>query len=120
MFGGGAGPESPLWPQVEADGEGRRNGPWSKWFTRLLRGKAGITDPGKVFHSFRHTWEDLARNAKLPEDVRDTVTGQADGGVGRTYGAGFGLKVLAEEIARIEVPAAVRGLCWERDRAAPK
>src|SRR5260370_24424094 len=29
--------------------------PWSKWFSRLLREKVGITDRRKVFHSFRHT-----------------------------------------------------------------
>jgi integrase len=113
LIGEGAGPESPLWPQVEADGEGRRNGPWSKWFTRFLRGKAGITDPAKVFHSFRHTWKNLARNAKLLLEVHDAITGHTGGGVGRTYGAGFGLKVLAEEMARIEAPVAVRGLRWE-------
>jgi integrase len=109
----GAGHEAPLWPHVEADQEGRQGGPWSKWFNRHLRLKAGVTDRAKVFHSFRHTFKRLARDCKLPEEVHDALTGHAGGGVGRGYGKGFGLKALAQEIARIEAPEAVRGLVWE-------
>lgn len=107
----GSKPDSPLWPHVEADNEGRPNGPWSKWFNRYLRDKAGIEDRTKVFHSFRHTFKELARAAKLAEDVHDALTGHTGGGVGRQYG-GFGLKVLSEELARIEAPDLVRGLRW--------
>ena len=28
-----------LWPDIKSDAEGRRAGPWSKWFNRYLRGK---------------------------------------------------------------------------------
>lgn len=123
LVDGGAGPDDPLWPHVEADQEGRQSGPWSKWFNRYLRDKAGVTDRLKVFHSFRHTWKDMAKNVKVPEDVHDAITGHAGGSVGRGYGRGFGLKVLAEELARIEVPASVRGLKWEPGsvkRSAPR
>ncbi len=113
LLDGGAKPEVSLWPHVEADKEGRQNGPWSKWFNRYLRDKAGIEDPTKVFHSFRHSFKELARAARLGEDVHDALTGHTGGGVGRRYG-GFGLKVLAEELARIEAPDAVRGLRWDR------
>ena len=111
LLDAGSKPDSPLWPHVEADNEGRQNGPWSKWFNRYLRDKAGIDDRTKVFHSFRHTFKELARAAKLAEDVHDALTGHTGGGVGRQYG-GFGLKVLAEELARIEAPDMVRGLRW--------
>ncbi len=113
LLDAGAGLDAPLWPHVEADTVGRQNGPWSKWFNRYLRVKAGVADRTKVFHSFRHTFKDAARNSGLREDVHDALTGHAGaGGVGRSYGQGFGLPALAEQVARIEAPAVVRGLTW--------
>jgi hypothetical protein len=42
--------------------------------------------------------------------LHDALTGHSGGGVGRSYGGGFGLKALAEAIGRIEVPEAAEGL----------
>ncbi len=110
----GAKEHGPLWPHVQAEGDGQQGAPWSKWFNRHLRDKAGIEDRTKVFHSFRHTFKRMARDASLPEEVHDALTGHAGGGVGRSYGKGFGLKTLAEAVARMEAPAAVQGLRWAK------
>ena len=91
---------------------GAAGGAWSKWFTRFLRKTVGIEEPKKVFHSFRHTFKDMGREAGLREDVHDALTGHSGGGVGRGYGRGFGLKAMAAEMAKIEVPEAARGLKW--------
>lgn len=113
LLDAGAGLEAPLWPHVEADSEGRRAGPWSKWFNRYLRNQAGVEDPAKVFHFFRHTFKRIARDANLQEEMHDFMTGHAGGGgVGRGYGRGFGLKAMAAEMAKIEAPEAVRDLRW--------
>lgn len=61
-----------------------------------------IPDRRKVFHSFRHTFKSLARNAGMPEDVHDFLTGHSGGHVGRDYGHGHGLKLALEEIKKIE------------------
>ncbi|MFK5599782.1 DUF6538 domain-containing protein [Methylobacterium sp. HMF5984] len=115
----GAGPTASLWPAMNVDRVAQPAGAWSKWFTRFLRETAGVADRTKVFHSFRHTFKRLARDARLGEEVHDALTGHTGGGgVGRSYGSGFGLKALAEEIARIEAPEAVRGLRWEAPRPA--
>jgi integrase len=45
---------------------------WSKYWSRHVR-SLGITDPRKVFHSFRHGWKDAAR-AAMPEDRKTTTT----------------------------------------------
>jgi integrase len=109
----GAGPEAPLWPDIRSDLSGKRSPPWSKWFGRYLRKTANVTDPAKVFHSFRHTFKRLARDAGLSEELHDALTGHAcGGGVGRGYGMGFGLKALAREIAKIEVPRPLTDLRW--------
>ncbi len=113
LMAAGAGPAAPFWPRVEADQEGRPAGPWSKWFNRYLRDKAGIEDRTKVFHSFRHTFKQLARSAKIGEEMHDALTGHAgNGSVGRGYGK-FELEALAEGVGQIREPAALRQLSWE-------
>ncbi len=94
--------------------EGRPlSAPWSKWFGRYLRKEAGITDRRKVFHSFRHTFKRMARDAGVPEEFHDAITGHAgSGSVGQSYGRGVSLKPLLEAMQRIDAPAEVRGLTW--------
>lgn len=123
--------EASLWPALRGDGArsktgggdlGRLSQPWSKWFGRHLRVKAGITDTRKVFHSFRHSFMDLCRDAGLHEELYHAFTGHVGGGgVGRGYGSGHSLSVLAAAMARIEAPEAVRALTWQqRDLSASR
>jgi integrase len=108
-----------LWPDVIADREARRAGPWSKWFNRYLRVAAKVTDPTKVFHSFRHTFIRLCRDAKIEEELRNAITGHTGGGgVGRSYGGGFALRTLAEAMGGVGVPEAISGLAWVDRREA--
>jgi integrase len=95
LLKGAASLESPLWPEVEAEGERTRSSAWSKWFGRYLRSTCGITDTTKVFHSFRHTFKRMTRDAGINEELHDALTGHSSGGVGRSYGKGFSLKPLA-------------------------
>lgn len=104
--------DSSLWPDIKSDAQGRRAGPWSKWFNRYLRDVAKVEDRGKVFHSFRHTFKRLARDAGISEELHDALTGHSGGGVGRSYGSGFGLKALAEALNSIDAPAAIGCLRW--------
>lgn len=100
-----------LWPDLKAANESYRAVAWTKWFGRYLRLSAGITDRGLVFHSFRHTFKRMSRDALLPEDLSDFLTGHAGNAtVGRAYGNGFGLKALAEAMRKIEAPKVVREL----------
>ena len=74
-----------------------------------------------MFHSFRHTFKRMCRDAKIGEELHDALTGHSGGGVGRGYGAGFGLKPLAGALASIDVPEAVKGLDWKlRTEASPQ
>jgi len=90
-----------LFPFVQSKGP-KRTPPFSKWFNRYLRTKCSITDKRKVFHSFRHTFIDACRDAVIPEEIRDTITGH----VGKktmadTYGLGYKLKIMNEAIQTI-------------------
>jgi integrase len=115
LVNGGATLEGPLWPEIRSDRQGRRAGPWSKWFNRYLKDHAGVESKDKVFHSFRHTFKRMARDAKLFEEMHDALTGHAgNGGVGRSYGGGFGLRALREAVEQIAEPVATASLSWSK------
>src|SRR5271163_3397370 len=58
-------------------------------------------DPRKVFHSFRHAFKSACRAARIEEELHDALTGHTTASVGRRYGGGVPLEVLAEAIARV-------------------
>ena len=91
-------PQGSLWPDPKPDNKGKLTGNWSKWWGRYARQEAGITDPRKVFHSFRHTFKDATRAAGIDEALSDALTGHSGGGVRRTYGRGYPIEKLAEAI----------------------
>lgn len=88
---------SSLWPDVQAKGSRPRSASWSKWFGRYLRDTCSITESSKVFHSFRHTFKRMTRDAGIAEEIHDALTGHSSGNsVGRSYGKGFSLAPLAQ------------------------
>lgn len=103
----------PLFPALKSGQDSPTEG-WSKWWGRYCRGH-GITDPRKVFHSFRHTVKDGFRNSRVAKEYRDLIQGHAIPGVGEEYGSGTGLQVLAEEMAKL----CFRGLDLEHLIPAP-
>ncbi|WP_439396476.1 DUF6538 domain-containing protein [Bradyrhizobium sp. PMVTL-01] len=76
-----------LFPTVAPDQKGALSA-WSKWWGRYLRNHVGINDRNKVYHSFRHGFQDALRRTTPDEELRDALTGRSSGkSVGRTYGA---------------------------------
>jgi len=92
----------PLFPDLKS-GQDSPTESWSKWWGRYAR-EHGITDPRKVFHSFRHTVKDGFRNSRVAKEYRDLIQGHAIPGVGEEYGSGTDLQVLAEEMAKLHFP----------------
>lgn len=97
-----------LFPKLVTDAKDRRSGNWVKWFSRYLRNQpgCGITDRRLVFHSFRHTYKELCREAGVSEEVHDALTGHSGSTVGRSYGA-VPVKTLVAAMAAIDVPVAL-------------
>lgn len=95
--------DGPLFPHFEPNRAKKRSGPWSKWFNRYLRDDCGITDPRKVFHSFRHTFKDACRNSDVAEDHHDQLTSHASRGrnAGRGYGVGLSLGTLNRSLQKV-------------------
>jgi integrase len=83
---------------------------YSKWWGRWCSANApvagqGFDHPHKVFHSLRHTFKRTIREAGVHEELSDLLTGhQGNDHVGRAYGQGVSLAVLAREIAKVSYP----------------
>ena len=88
-----------LFPDLHPSVTGQMTGNWSKWWGRYTDG-LGITDPRRVFHSFRHAFKSACRAARIEEELHDAVTGHSSASVGRTYGS-VPLDVLAEAIGKV-------------------
>ena len=99
-----------LWPDVKSAKGRDRGASFSQWFGRHLRTVCGVKERTKVFHSFRHTFKRLAKDFGVAEDLHDALTGHVAGGVGRSYGGGFGLRTLAAGLERIETPQSLNGV----------
>ena len=70
----------------------------SKWFARY-RARCGITEDGKVFHSFRHTFIDHLKQKGVAIDKIAALVGHEDqsmtsGRYGKAYGADILLEVV--------------------------
>ena len=76
---------------------GPRTKNFGKWFGRLLREKAMITDRRVVFHSFRHTFTDACRAAGIAPEIREQILGHANL-QGYHYGEGYRLEALQAAI----------------------
>lgn len=91
-----------LFPLLSSS-EGRQlTASFSQWFGRYLRGVVKVTDPRKVFHSFRHGFKDACRACGIPKEHHDVLTGHSSRDVGDGYGGeNFPLEPLAESMKRL-------------------
>jgi integrase len=94
-----------LFPLLRSAGSRQLTASWSQWFGRYLRREIGLADTRKTFHSFRHTFKDLCREAGVPKDIHDRLTGHKSSDVGDGYGAAqYPLRPLAEAIQKLTIP----------------
>jgi integrase len=78
-----------------------------RWFNRYLHDKLKLPRT-VVFHSFRHTFKDLCRDALIPRDLHHALTGHAkaeDGkkNVGDEYGKGYSIETKLAQIRKIKL-----------------
>ncbi len=104
-----------LWPYLRTESEtASPSEVQGKWFNRFIRDKLGMPKT-VVFHSFRHNFKDMCRNALIPWEMHEAITGHAKQTVGDTYGKGYSLEVKFNQMKKIKLgltisrPAAYRG-----------
>jgi integrase len=107
-----------LFPKVAPGTTGARA--FSKWFGRYIRAH-GVTDEAKVFHSFRHNFNDALRIAAVNDDTRHALLGHAQGGVNARYGAKEMAARYRHRLAEAIVGVAYTGLDLSHlaDRSTP-
>lgn len=93
-------PTDQLFNDLKRGALGKFSAAYSKRFGRYLD-KIGIREPGKVFHSFRHTFKDRCRDAEIPRQVQDALLGHAPSSTGEQYGSGFSLEKLNDWIKKL-------------------
>ncbi len=96
-----AGPDAILFPGFAPNSAGTWTARWSQWFGRFLRKEAKITDSGKVFHCFRHTFNDACRDAEIHDEDRHALIGHKIAGVNARYGEGPWFKTLDAKLQRL-------------------
>jgi integrase len=91
-----------LFPDLKADKLGVKTKEASRRAARVID-QAVSKDPRIVFYSFRHTFKDLCRDADVPKDVHDQLTGHAPADVGGGYGFGRAVANLHRHIKRLKL-----------------
>jgi integrase len=96
-----------VFPDLVPNIYGRLTAKWGEWFGPYLRNVCGVADRRKVFHSFRHTFKDYIRRARVAEGVQRQLMGHAGKDVADDYGSGYDLHSLAEAMATYRVPGLI-------------
>ena len=93
--------ETNLFPELPFGHLGYRSTTISRWFSRFLE-NAGAAAPLTCFHSFRHSFRDGLREAKIDRDVALLLGGWTTDGKGTAvadnYGSGYTAAALLEAI----------------------
>jgi integrase len=88
---------------MRADARGRLTESYGKRFSRQLREKLKITDKRLTFHSFRHTWEDAAEDADIPQTHRRDLAGRTKAGDSQAgYGDGPKVTALKKSLDKVD------------------
>lgn len=95
--------ESQLFPRLTAQASGQRANKWGEWFGTYRRTVCGVSDEKVDFHSFRHTFKDAAREAKIPEGLQRQMMGHAGKDVADGYGSGFSRRAAVEAMATLHI-----------------
>jgi integrase len=105
-----AGPNATLFDGFAPNSQGKWTAEWSKWFGRFLREDVGIGDPRKVFHSFRHSFNDACRDADISDADRHHLIGHQIAGVNARYGEGPFFETLDSKLQRLFTAGRYRSL----------
>jgi len=103
-----------LLPDLPTDLFGRYTSNASRYFNRLI--DQVTRRPRVVFHSLRHFFKDMCREAGMLEQVSDQLTGHAPVSIGGRYCSGVSLGELKVQFERLQFEL----LDWARNYAASR
>ena len=100
-----------LFPELKPNIYGTVTAKWGEWFSEYRRETCLVTDRRLVFHSFRHTFKDMARHVGMPQGVQRQIMGHSPGDLPEEYGEGQSIHQLVLGMQRYRVPGLVIADC---------
>ncbi|WP_157255841.1 MULTISPECIES: site-specific integrase [unclassified Shinella] len=92
-----------LFPESAFVGSDKLSDGFSKKFKTFMKPTGISVARRKVFHSFRNTFNDALREARVERDLRDQIMGWVDyKRMDSRYGDGHTLRRLHEEVSKVE------------------
>lgn len=92
-----------LFPNLEPGGaDGRLGHGFTKWFTRYRR-DTKVYEPGRDFHSFRHSASTFLHHGDVPDSVIDRLTGHTTPGETARYTKSTNIEQLKRAIDKIDI-----------------
>lgn len=99
-----------LFPMLTPNPEGWYGHNFGKRWGAYLKETAKLESPVRPLHGFRHTFKTMCREAGVPEEIHDAMTGHSDGSVSRKYGDRQLLAVQLEHLKNLPSIARQAGL----------
>lgn len=99
-----------LFPMLTPNPEGWYGHNFGKRWGAYLKETAKLESPVRPLHGFRHTFKTMCREAGVPEEIHDAMTGHSDGSVSRKYGDRQLLAVQLEHLKSLPSIARQAGL----------
>lgn len=93
--------ETRLFPDLKMGADGYYSSPFSKHFNERFLPSIGVKRGKNAFHSFRHSFEDAARDSDISKELRDALVGHGEEGMSKRYGRGHYLRKLDEAMASL-------------------
>jgi integrase len=98
-----------LFPDIKPGKDGYHSHNFSKYFGRYLR-RIGSKSRSTSFHSFRHSFTDALRAAKMPEYHVKLLLGHADDSVTAGYGSKPSPSALCADLSKVTYPVVQEAL----------
>ena len=97
-----------LWPRLRSNSEMVKDSEvLGRWFNRFIHDTLKMPST-VVFHSLRHTFKDMCRDALIPSEIHHALTGhlsdREEKNVGDSYGTGFSLETKRSQLELIKLP----------------
>ena len=89
-----------LFPDLQLGPDGRYSHGFSKWFGAFKRG-CGFTEPSLVFHSFRHGFRNVCRDAEIGEEAAHALGGWTHINQASRYGDRAMVPVLNRAVQKL-------------------
>ncbi|WP_237709884.1 site-specific integrase [Stutzerimonas stutzeri] len=99
-----------LFPLLTPNPDGWYGHNFGKRWGEYLKKVADLQSPVRPSHGFRHAFKTMCREAGVPEEIHDAMTGHDNGSVSRKYGERHLLRVQLEHLARLPSIARLAGL----------